>query len=355
MPESFFKRRLKTIGLPPGSLIYTGEKQIERTEISLFHYDAGSCEELKLESIDACEPYLTKSGVCWVNIDGLSDTALMERVGTLFNIHPLLLEDVVSVDQRPKIEQHGDNLLIMLKMLTFDQSSESVLSEHVSILLGGRYVVTFQERPGDVFDSVRERIRKSMGRIRKMGNDFLAYALVDAIVDNYFVILEKIGDRITTIDEQVRERPTVETSHTIGMLKRELNMIRRFVWPVREILHMLSRGEYARIAKSTEIFIRDVYDHTIQIIDAVENLRDLVAGMFDSYLSSISFRMNKIMSVLTIIATIFIPLTFIAGVYGMNFRFMPELGWKYGYPAVLGAMAGIGATMLFIFKRKKWL
>jgi magnesium transporter len=355
MPEFMFKKRLKTIGLPPGSLIYTGEKQIEKPGITLIRYDTASYDEVRLETVDDCRPFLEKKGVVWINIEGLSDTSLIGRVGELFDIHSLLLEDVLSVDLRPKIEQQGANLLVMLKMLTYDKSQEIVISEHVSIVLGGGYVLTFQERPGDVFEIVRERIRKKLGRIRSMKNDFLAYALIDAIVDNYFIILENISEGTDAVEEEIHAQPSVETSHTLGKLKRELLRVRKSIWPVREILHSLTRGTFPIIEKTTEVFIRDVYDHTIQIIDSVETLRDLVSGMFETYLSTISIQMNKTMSILTIIATIFIPLTFIAGIYGMNFQNMPELGWKYGYPLVLGCMAAIGVGMLLIFKKKKWL
>jgi magnesium transporter len=355
MPESFFKRRLKTLGLPPGSLVYTGDSQVKESIITMIHYDETAYEETTHKTLDECKPYLRGGGVVWINIVGLGDTGLMENVRSLFKIHPLLLEDILNMDQRPTIHEQEGNILVILKMLTMERDEESINSEQVSILFRDRFVITFQERPGDVFENVRERIRKASGRIRTMGNDYLAYALIDAIVDNYFTILERFGDGINALEEEIRERPAVETSHTIGALKRELLRVRRAIWPLREVLHTMARGEFASIKKSTEIFIRDVYDHTIQIIDAVETLRDLGSSLYDSYLSSISFQMNKIMSVLTIIATIFIPLTFIAGVYGMNFQFMPELKFRFAYPLVLGIMAAIGGSMLFLFKRKRWL
>ena len=355
MKDIFFKHRLKTLGLPPGSLVYTGDKVPESVTINLIRYDIKNVEEKTLKNIDECAPYLEAGGVVWINVDGLSDIDLLRKAGELFDIHQLLLEDILNLDQRPKVEEHGKNLLIILKMLDRGLNESTVTGEQVSILLGDRCVITFQEHAGDVFDSIRERIRKGLSRIRKMGNDYLAYALIDAIVDNYYFILDQFNEQVNDLDEEVRERPSMETSHNIGALKRELLKIRRSVWPLREVLHRLASGEYRRIKKSTEIFIRDTYDNTVQIIDAVETLRDLVSGMRDSYLSTISFQMNKVMNVLTIIATIFIPLTFIAGIYGMNFQRMPELGWRFGYPLVLGAMAGIGITMLLFFKRKRWL
>ncbi len=355
MKEIFLKHRLKTLGLPPGSLVYTGDKVTEVVTINLIRYDSKNVEERTLKNIDECTPYLEAGGVVWINVNGLSDIDLLKKAGEFFDIHQLLLEDILNLDQRPKVEEYEKNLLIILKMLDRGANDSNVTVEQVNVLLGDRYVITFQEHVGDVFETIRERIKKGLGRIRKMGSDYLAYALIDAVVDNYYVILDQFSEQVNDLDEEVRERPSVETSHNIGALKRELLKVRRLIWPLREVLHRLTRGEYKRIKKSTEIYIRDTYDNTIQIIDAVETLRDLVSGMVDSYLSTISFRMNKVMNVLTIIATIFIPLTFIAGIYGMNFKHMPELGWRFGYPLILGIMACLGISMLMLFKRKKWL
>jgi magnesium transporter len=355
MSEVFFKRRLKTIGLPPGSLVYAGKTTTEKITIQLVRYDDKDFEEKALEEIEECVPYLDKGGVVWIHINGLHDIDLIRKTGELFDIHQLLLEDILNLDQRPKVEEYGDNLLLILKSLHFKDESSEVEIEQISILIGDRYVISFQEQEGDVFNSLRDRIRSDLGRIRKSGNDYLAYALTDAIVDNYFLILEQLSEEINQLEDEVRERPTRETTHRIASIKRRLLKVRRAVWPLREVLHTLGRGENRRISKSLEMYIRDTYDNAIQIIDAIETLRDLVSSLHDSYLSSISFQMNKVMNILTIIATIFIPLTFIAGIYGMNFKYMPELAWKLGYPIILSAMAVLGGGMFFLFKRKKWI
>jgi magnesium transporter len=318
-------------------------------------YNEKTLEEKCLSTIEECKPYLENGDVVWIDVNGLSNLDLLKQMGELFGIHQLQLEDILNLDQRPKAEEHGKNVLVILKTLEKKVDDWNVTVGQVSILISDQYVITFQEQTEDVFNSIRERIRKNLGRIRKMGNDYLVYALLDAVVDSYYLLLEQFSEHVNSLDEEVRERPSVETSHNIGSLKRELLRVRRFIWPLREVVHGLTRGEYKVIKKTTEIYLRDTYDSIIQLIDAIEILRDLVSGMFDSYLSSISFRMNKVMNVLTIIATIFIPLTFIAGIYGMNFQHMPELTWRFGYPLVIGIMVGIGVFMIVLFKRKKWL
>jgi magnesium transporter len=253
------------------------------------------------------------------------------------------------------MEDFEDYLFIVFKMLSYYEKESEIRSEHVSLFLGSNFVLTFQEKEGDVFASIRERIRDGRGRIRKMGSDYLAYALIDTVVDNYFSILEKIGEKVEDVEGELVTNPTTETIQSIHNLKREMIYLRKSVWPLREVVSRLERGDSELINETTVIYLRDVYDHTIQVIDAVETLRDILSGMLDLYLSSISNRMNEVMKVLTIIATIFIPLTLIAGVYGMNFRYMPELDWRWGYPTILLTMTVIGIIMLIYFKRKKWL
>jgi magnesium transporter len=240
-------------------------------------------------------------------------------------------------------------------MITYDEKQRQIDREQVSIILGQGFVISFQEKEGDVFNTIRERIQKSKGRIRKMKADYLAYSILDAIVDNYFVVLDRLGETIESLEDELRSNPSDQTSRKIHSLKREMIFFRKSIWPLREIINKLERGESTLIEASTYIFLKDLYDHTIQIIDTVETFRDMISGMLDTYLTIISNNMNSTMKVLTVIATIFIPLTFIAGIYGMNFQNMPELGWKWGYPLVLGIMIGIGIFMLFTFKRKKWL
>lgn len=306
-------------------------------------------------NIDECYPFKEKPTVTWINIDGIHDVDIIERIGKNYGIHPLLLEDIVNTEQRPKIEDFEDYLFLILKMLSLDEEDREIKIEQVSLVIGPNYVLSFQEREGDVFDPLRDRIRRAKGRIRKMGADYLAYALLDAIVDGYFLILERIGDKIEGLEEDLISHPDTKILQAIHYLKREMIFLRRSVWPLREVISGMSRKESTLIKESTEIFLRDVYDHTIQVIDTIETYRDMVSGMLDTYLSSISNRMNEVMKVLTIFAAIFIPLTFVAGIYGMNFAFMPELGLKWGYFAALAVMASMAITMLIYFRRKKWL
>ena len=354
MPKSL-RRKSKKAGLPPGTLIHVGEPKTERVKITVIDYDEANLQEKEIAKVDECYPFKEKPTVTWINIDGIHDVDVISKIGKNYGIHPLMLEDIVNTEQRPKIEDFEDYLFLVVKMLSFDEKQREINIEQVSLVIGPNYVLSFQEREGDVFDPVRDRIRRSKGRIRKKGADYLAYALLDAIVDGYFLILERIGDRIEELEENLISRPDVRMLQAIHYLKREMIFLRRSVWPLREVISGMSRKESSLIKESTEIFLRDVYDHTIQVIDTIETYRDMVSGMLDTYLSSISNRMNEVMKVLTIFAAIFIPLTFVAGIYGMNFAYMPELGWKWGYFAVLAIMATIGISMLIYFRNKKWL
>lgn len=353
--HEFSRNELKKKGLPPGSLVYTGEQKMEDVKISVFDYDEEEFQEEEPKEIEECFPFKEKPSVTWINIDGLHRTEIMEKIGRHFDIHPLILEDILTTTQRPKLEDMEDYEFIVLKMLNFDEERNDVETEQISLILGQNFVISFQESSGDVFDSVRERIRKGKGRIRKMGADYLAYALIDAIVDHYFYILENFGEKIESLEEEVVEDPTPQTLQTIHDLKRELISLRKSIWPLREVINRLSKEESPLIEETTGVYLRDVHDHTIQIIDTIETYRDIVSGMLDIYLSSVSNRMNEVMKVLTIIATIFIPLTFIAGIYGMNFEVMPELGVGWAYPAILVVMLVIGIVMILYFRRKDWL
>ncbi len=348
-------RRSKKAGLPPGTLVYTGERRVESVRMTVIDYDERHVQERHITSIDECLPFRAAPAVTWVNIDGLHDVGVIETLGKTFELHPLLLEDILSTAQRPKFEDYEKNLFLVLKMLHFDEHHQGVETEQVSLIVGPNFVLSFQERVGDVFDSVRDRIRSGKGRIRKLGADYLAYSLLDAIVDSYFLILEKLGERIENLEEELVGNPSQRTLQQIHALKREMITLRRSIWPLRELVSGLQRSESPWIAESTRVYLRDVYDHTIQIIDTIESFRDMVSGMLDIYLSSISNRMNAVMKVLTIIATLFIPLTFIAGIYGMNFEHMPELEWRYGYAVVWAVMICVAAIMLVYFRRRKWL
>ncbi|MDD3642198.1 MAG: magnesium/cobalt transporter CorA [Candidatus Krumholzibacteria bacterium] len=342
-------------GMPPGTVIYLGERAAEGVRMTLIRFDEERFEEREIASIDEALPFPDDRSVSWINIDGLHDTALIERIGELLGVHSLVLEDIVSTRQRPKLEDHESYLYVVLRMLSPAARTGEIDSEQISLLVGPRYVVSFQERPGDVFDPIRERLRQGKGRMRKTGPDFLAYALIDVIVDNYFHILETVGDRVEEMDERIVTDPDPAALHEIRALKRETIYLRKAVWPLREVVGGLERLESKLIAKTTRQYLRDVYDHTIQVIDTIEALRDMISGILDIYLSSVSNRMNEVMKVLTIIATIFIPLTFIAGIYGMNFDFMPELRVRWAYPAVWSVMGAVALAMLFYFRRKKWL
>ena len=354
MPR-FIKKSSKKAGLSPGSLVHIGEKKIDEIKISLINYDQEQLLEKVLPGIEASFPYKDAPPVTWINVDGLHEVAVIEKMGVHYGIHPLVLEDIVHTGQRPKAENFEDYIYVVLKMLDIDTAADHITAEQVSLVLGPHFLISFQEKEGDVFDHVRQRIRKSRGRIRKAGCDYLAYALMDAVVDHYFVILEKLGEKIERLEGQLLEKHTPQILEDIHHLKREMIFFRKQVWPLREVLNSLIKDPSDLIQETTHIFLRDVYDHTIQIIDTIESLRDVLSGLSDLYLSTVSNRMNEVMKVLTIIATIFIPLTFIAGIYGMNFEYMPELKWRWAYPALWLLLIVIFISMVLWFRRKKWL
>jgi len=353
--QKLFKKRSEKVGLPPGTLVYVGEKKVEKVIITVFDYDSERYEEKELKSIEECFPYKDSPTVTWINMAGIHQVDLMEKIGNHFGIHPLVIEDILNTGQRPKMDDLEDYLFVVLKMLDYNKEDDEINAEQISIILGQNFVISFQEKEGDVFEPIRERIRKNKGRIRKMGADYLAYTLLDSVVDNYFTILEKIGERIEFLEEELVENPSTQTLQEIHRLKRELIFLRKSIWPLREVISELDRGESPLIKETTGIYLRDVYDHTIQVIDTVETFRDMISGILDVYLSSISNKMNEVMKVLTIIATIFIPLTFLAGIYGMNFRYMPELEWHRGYFAILFLMVIIGIGLVIYFRKKKWI
>lgn len=354
MPR-FIKRQLKKAGTSPGSLIHIGEQKVDETRITLIDYDEENLQERVLGSIEEAFPLKDSPTVTWINIDGLHEIDIIEKAGQHFNIHPLVLEDILNTGQRPKTEEFEDLIFVVLKMLHYNKNSEKIGSEQFSLVLGSNFLITFQEIQGDVLKTVRERIRKPKTRIRRSGCDYLAYALIDAIVDYYFVILEAIGDRIEDLEFQLLDNPTHDTLGSIHEMKREMIYLRKQIWPIREIINSLVKSESSLIQEYMHIFFRDVYDHTVQIIDTIESYRDILAGMLDIYLSTLSNKMNEVMKVLTIIATIFIPITFIAGIYGMNFKFMPELEWRWGYAMVWVVIVVAVGIMIGFFKKKQWL
>lgn len=340
-------------GLPPGSLIHVGERRTEGVSASLIRYDLDNfSEEKSLTPADVCA-LPAYQGVTWVNTDGLGDTEAIRQIGECFGIHSLTLEDILNTQQRPKKEEFDTYLFIVLKMLYL--SDGEVNAEQISLVLKDDIVLSFQEQEGDVFDQVRNRIRNKKGRIRSLPASYLLYALIDSIVDGYFIVLESVAEQIENLHEELLENPTTDTLRTIHCLRQDIIFIRKSIWPLREVVSGLERDESGLIGESTLIYYRDVYDHTIQIVESLEGYRDVVSGMLDIYLSTASNRMNEIMKVLTIIATIFIPLSFVAGVYGMNFINMPELAWAWGYPAALLLMFAVASVMLVFFRRKGWL
>ncbi len=353
--SGFYRTGKKTAGLPPGTLYYGGEKRDDGVVVTLIDYSEETFTEKVIERIEDCFPFRDEPTVTWINIDGLYDMELVEKLGERFGIHPLILEDIVSAHQRPKMEEFDDFIYIVLNMLSYDTSRNLIVSEQVSLLVGSNYVISFQEIPGDVFDPVRERIRGKKGRIVRCGADFLAYSLIDVIVDNYFTIIEKTGDRVEIMDDIVLNNPSPQILREIQSTKRDVLFLRKSVWPLREVISGLERVESNLVNANTKVYLRDVYDHTIRVIDSVESLRDMIAGIVDIYISSISNRMNDVMKVLTIISTIFIPVTFIVGAYGMNFEFMPELRVRWAYPAVWGVIVLVMTGMVVYFRRKRWL
>jgi magnesium transporter len=318
-------------------------------------YDEGTFQEKEAASIEECYQFKETSTVTWINVDGLHDVGIIEKLGNRFSLHPLIQEDILNTAERPKMEDYGDHIFLLLKVFVLGNKNHDEKIQQVSLVLGSNFVISFQEKESGVFDPVRDRIRKDKGRLRKLGPDYLAYALIDSIVDGYFGFLEKLSEEIEFLEDELVTDPKREILQKIHSLKREMIYIRKSVWPLREVVNGLERLETPLIKETTDVFLRDVYDHTIQVIDSVETLRDVLSGMLETYLSSVSNRMNEVMKVLTIIATIFIPLTFISSIYGMNFKFMPELEWRGGYFVIIGFMVAVAVVMLIFFKKKKWL
>jgi magnesium transporter len=356
---SIFNRHAsRKAGMIPGALVHTGERKVEQTRLTVIDFDADHIEEREIEKPDECSLYRGKPTTTWINLVGLHDVDTVAQVGECFGAHGLVLADVVDTNQRPKLDHEKDRyIFVLLKMLQYDHDDGDIVAEQVSLLLSPDSVVSFQEqkREGDVFDPVRRRLRRQEGRIRTAGADYLAYSLLDAVVDGYFYVLEQLGEEVENVEDELVSDVGAAALYRIHTLKRQLLIMRRAIWPLREVVSGLLRGDSPLISPDTMIYLRDLHDHVMQVIDNVETLREMVAGMLDIYLSSVSNRMNEVMKVLTMIATIFIPLTFLAGVYGMNFRHMPELGMRWAYPAVWTVMLVTAAIMVIYFRRKRWI
>lgn len=355
-------KRFAKPGTAPGTLRAPEEKRVEEVEIQVIEYGPDRVEEWKAGSVAEVFERRHDLPVTWVDVVGLHDVEVLQAFGERLGLHPLALEDVLNTGQRPKVESYEDHLFIVLKGLhAAAEPGQPHESEQISLFLGQRFVLTFQEVPGDSFEPVRERIRAGGRRLHASGPDYLTYALVDALVDSLFPVLEALGEHLEELEEEVLERPDRNTVAEIQRAKKELFLLRRTAWPEREVVSALERHESPLISKETRVFLRDSYDHSVQIMDIVEGYRDTATGLLDIYLSSLSNRMNEVMKVLTSIAAIFIPLTFLAGIYGMNFDTtvspwnLPELGWYWGYPAFWGVTIVLGVTLVIVFKRKGWL
>jgi magnesium transporter len=353
------KLRAHQPGTAPGTLRASTERRHEGVHIEVIDYGVDHLEEKTVAAAEELRAYCDKKSVTWINVVGLDDVEVFHWLGANFGIHNLALEDILNVGQRPKQEDYANHDFIVMKQV--DRGAEGLVHEQISILLGRDFVITVQEIPGDAFDPVRERIRRGRPRIRGAGADYLAYALIDALIDRFFPLLERYGERIENLEDALVDNPGRELLSDIHAIKKELLVLRRIAWPHREVIHGLERRETQLIRDETRVYLRDCYDHCVQIMDILETYRDLASGMLDVYLSSVSHRMNEVMKVLTVMASIFIPLTFIAGIYGMNFDRetsgwnMPELGWTYGYPAFWAVIVVLAMAMVWYFKRKDWL
>ncbi len=345
----------KALNQAPGTVTYVGRKEDVETTIEVIDYNGESYERHKNQTPESAFEFEEANKTTWINVDGLSNTTEIEKLGKFFELHPLIIEDIVNTNQRPKIDEYQDYFFIVAKMLYYKKDGE-LENEHISIVFGKDYVLTFQEAGGDVFDGVRERLSGAKGRIRSRGADYLAYALLDAIVDNYFVVVEEMGDKIELMEEQLLSmQPSDDITYEIQELKRTMLRIRRAVFPLREVVSRLEKVDNELIQEQTVNYIRDLFDHIIQVSENIDIYREMSWGLMDMYMTTINNKMNEVMKVLTIMASIFIPLTFIAGIYGMNFEYMPELQWKYSYYALWVVMFVLFILMLIFFKRRKWI
>ncbi|MCZ4318995.1 magnesium/cobalt transporter CorA [Aequorivita viscosa] len=340
--------------LSPGTVTYIGKKTTTVTELDIIDYSKEHYHRFETNKIEEAFNYEDSTNITWINVNGLSNTEDIIALGNHFELHPLIQEDIVSTNQRPKIDEYDDYLFLVFKMLHYD--NEQLTIEHISMVMGQDYVLTLQEAEGDVFNDLRDRLENGKGRIRGAGADYLMFAILDAVVDNYFTVIEFLSNKIELLEDKLfdeKEDPNI--SQEIQELKKEILKIRRAVLPLREVINRLEKIETSLIEERTNKYIRDLYDHIIQVNESVEIYRDMIWGLMDMYMTTISNKMNEVMKVLTIMASIFIPLTFLAGIYGMNFDNMPELHYKHSYYYLLGVMVLVFFGMIWYFKRKKWL
>jgi magnesium transporter len=345
-------------GLPAGALVHIGERRLDRAAISLIEYGgdgADNLRETRFASLAASEAYAPTLPKLWLNVHGLHEPEVMSEIGRRFKLHPLVLEDILNTDQRPKVEDYGDYLFIVARFFDYDAATLTTTSDQVSFVIGKDFVLTFQERPTGSFDPVRQWLRQDKGRIRQLGTDYLAYTLLDILVDRYFAVLEQVGERSELLEDDLMARPDTTLLHTLHQLKRETLTLRRAIWPLREVLNTLIRADNRFFTATTQPYLRDIYDHTVHLIESLEATRDLIAGMLDIYLSSISNRVNQEVRALTVVAIIFMPATLISGIFGMNFKAMPLLDTSNGFVIAIGMMVGVASTLGLIFWRRKWL
>ena len=351
----FFKKRDQIKGKPPGSLIFIGNQKVDKVRIRVTDYDGTQLKEDELQNIAQGSAFKQTNTVTWINIDGLHDLALMKEVGSTFDLHPLLMEDILNTGQRPKLEEFDNCLFLVLKMLRYDKEKEKIVSEQLSLVLGNTFLLTFQEQPGDVFEPVRERIRKQKARIRASRIDYLAYALLDCVVENYVFIIERLGEQIEDVEEEILDNAEPAVMEKINAFRHEMNFIRKSIRPAREAIMQLSKVDSELINDQTIPFLKDLQDLITQAAEAIDTYRDMLSDQLNLYNSAVGNRMNDIMKVLTIFAAIFIPLTFIAGIYGTNFEYLPELKFKYSYFIFWGVLLLVAMAMLIYFRKKKWL
>jgi magnesium transporter len=348
------KKTTSKVGLPPGSIIHVGEKKIEKVKISLTEFDEKNVETCEIHSVEEIDPYTDTPQVTWVNVCGLHDTELIKQIGEKFNIHPLVLEDILNTETRPKIEITDDYIFIAMKMLTNNNHGDQIGIEQVSFILGNSFVFSFLEKSDSIFAPINERITNNYGRVRKQASDYLFYTLMDIVVDQYYLVLEQIEEKIELLDDEVIRSADRSQIEKIYNMKNKLLLTRRSLWPLREIFSRLIREESKLVNRKVMPYLRDLLDHTIQITETIDVQREITNGLMETHLSLMSYKMNEVMKVLTVIATIFIPLTFIVGIYGMNFPNMPEMKWPWAYFALWGVMIGLSVLMLYFFKKKKW-
>ncbi len=350
-----FKKRPNKIGVPPGTLIHVGSKKDNKIVLELVDYDKKTVNEKINPTIEECLSCMSINTVTWIHVGGVHEPQIVAAIGKQLGLHPLMMEDILNTGQRAKLDDYHDYLFVVTRALKFNEDKNEVEDQQVSIVLGKSFIFSFTESPDNPFATVKERIKNEQSRFRVSGADYLAYALIDTIVDHYFVVLEQVDNHLEHLDGVLVDKPGEATLHQIQKIKRVMTLLRKWIWPMREVASQLMRTESSLIADGTKIYLRDVHDHAIYAIETIEGFRDIVSGMVDLYLSSISLRLNEVMKVLTIVSTIFVPLTFITSLYGMNFEHMPELTWHYGYPFAILLMIGTAVGMLSFFRYRRWI